>query len=117
MQLRRGDIVLCRVPMPSEELRGFKFRPALIVSKDLNNARLDDVIIAICTSNIARSQESTQYLIDDDEIARAGIKVPSVVRCESLLTISKSMIIRVLGRLSESGMQEVGRCLRDALGL
>lgn len=96
MKLRRGSIVLCRVPMPSEEFRKFKLRPALIVSKNLNNERLDDIIIAICTSNISKSRETTQYLIDGDEIPQAGIKVASVVKCESLLTINKSMIIKVL---------------------
>ena len=117
MKLSRGDIVLCKVPMPSEELREIKLRPALIVSKDLNNKRLDDVIVATCTSNISRSQEPTQYLIEKDEIAQAGIRVASVIRCESLLTINKSMIIRVIGMLSENGILKVNECLKDALEL
>jgi len=117
MKLNRGSVVLCRVPMPSEELREFKVRPGLIVSKDFNNERLDDVIIAICTSNISRSYEPTQYFIDGDEIRKAGIRIPSVVRCESLLTINKSMIIKVLGKLSDKGIREVDACLKDALGL
>ncbi len=117
MKLSRGNIVLCKVPMPSSELKEFKLRPALIVSKDLNNKRLDDVIIAICTSIISRSQEPTQYLIEGDEIAQSGIKVPSVVKCESLLTISKSMIIKLLGTLSEDGIHKVNDCLKNALEL
>lgn len=117
MKLSRGDIVLCRVPMPSESLKKFKLRPALIVSKDLNNDRLNDVIIAICTSNISRMQEPTQYLIEGKEITQVGIKVASVVKCESLLTISKSLIIKVLGRLSATGIQKVNECLKDALGI
>ena len=117
MKLNRGSVVLCRVPMPSEELREFKVRPGLIVSKDFNNERLDDAIIAICTSNISRSYEPTQYFIDGDEIRKAGIRIPSVVRCESLLTINKSMIIKVLGKLSDKGIMEVDACLKDALGL
>ena len=116
-KLNRGNIVLCKVPMPSKELRKFKLRPGLIVSKDLNNKRLDDVIIAICTSNISRSQEPTQYLIEGDEIVQAGIKVASVVKCESLLTLNKSMIIKVLGILSENGIRKVNECLKDALEL
>jgi mRNA interferase MazF len=103
--------------MPSERLKKFKRRPGLIVSKDVNNDRLDDVIIAICTSNISRKQEPTQYLIEGEEIAQAGIKVASVVKCESLLSINKSMIIKVLGRLSEKGIQKVNECLKDALEL
>ena len=116
-KLNRGNIVLCKVPMPSKELRKFKLRPGLIVSKDLNNKRLDDVIIAICTSKIWRSQEPTQYLIEGDEIVQAGIKVASVVKCESLLTLNKSMIIKVLGILSENGIRKVDECLKDALEL
>ena len=116
-KLSRGNIVLCKVPMPSKELRKFKLRPGLIVSKDLNNKRLDDIIIAICTSNISRSQEPTQYLIEGDEIVQAGIKVVSVVKCESLLTINKSMIIKVLGILSENGIRKANVCLKDALEL
>jgi mRNA interferase MazF len=117
MKLSRGNIILCKVPMPSEALRKFKLRPGLIVSKDLNNKRLADVIIAICTSKISRSQEPTQYLIEGDEIVQAGIKVPSVVKCESLLSINKSMIIKVLGKLSENGIRTVNECLKDALAL
>jgi len=117
MKLSRGNIILCKVPMPSDELRKFKLRPSLIVSKDINNKRLADVIIAICTSKISRSREATQYLIEGDEIAQAGIKVASVVKCESLLTINKSMIIKVLGILSENGIRKVNECLKDALEL
>jgi len=117
MKLSRSNIVLCKVPMPSEKLREFKLRPGLIVSKDSNNKRLNDVIIAICTSNISRSQEPTQYLIGGDEIAQTGIKVTSVVKRESLLTINKSMIIKVLGTFSENGIHRVNECLKDALEL
>lgn len=103
--------------MPSEGLGKFKLRPALIVSKNLNNERLEDVTIAICTSNISRQKESTQYLIEGEEIEQAGIKAASVVKCESLLTINKSMILKTLGKLSEKGVQYVNACLKDALAL
>jgi len=117
MRLTRGDIVLCKVPMPSKQLKEFKLRPGLIVSKDLNNERLDDVIIAVCTSNITRSLEPTQYLIERNEALQARIRVASVVKCESLLTINKSMIIKKLGTLSENGIHRVNECLINALGL
>jgi len=94
MQYRRGDVILCRLPLPSTELTQFKLRPAVVVSKDTNNQRLDDVMVAPCTSNISRSQEPTQYLITGTEIAIAGVHVPSVVRCEALMTIPKTVILR-----------------------
>ncbi|OQA14443.1 MAG: mRNA interferase MazF6 [bacterium ADurb.Bin363] len=117
MKFSRGDIILCRIPMPSDDFKKLKVRPALIVSKNLNNDRLDDVIVAICTTNISRHKETSQYLIDGDEITRTGIKLSSVVKCETLLTINKSMIIKVLGKLSEKGLYEVNECLKDALDL
>ena len=117
MPIQRGDVILCRVPLPSTGLAQFKLRPAVVISKDANNLRLDDVIVAPCTSNISRSQESTQYLIDGAEITAAGIRVLSVVRCEALLTIPKTLIMRTLGHLSDGAMSAVKDCLRDALVL
>src|SRR5713226_3571436 len=87
MPFQRGDVVLCQLPMPSTGLAQFKLRPAVIVSKDVNNQRLDDIVVAPCTSNISRSREPTQYLIDGAEITTAGVRVASVVRCEALMTI------------------------------
>ncbi len=37
MRLRRGDVVLCQVPMTATKFTQTKVRPAIIVSKDLNN--------------------------------------------------------------------------------
>jgi len=82
-----------------------------------NNLRLDDVIIAPCTSNTSRWREPTQYLIDGSEITTAGVRVPSVVRCEALMTIPKTLIVRTLGHLSDAAVTAVNDCLRDALAL
>lgn len=117
MQLRRGDVVLCRVPMPSTELTQFKLRPAAIVSANQLNQAVDDVMIVPCTSNTNRPLTATQYLITGDEISQAGIRVESVVRCESIFTLNKSMILRKLGSLSSEAINQVNRCLMVALEL
>jgi mRNA interferase MazF len=117
MPIQRGDVILCQLPLPSTGLTGFKLRPAVVVSKDANNQRLDDLIVAPCTSNISRRREPTQYLIDGAEVLTAGIRVPSVVRCEALMTIPKTLIVRTLGHLSDAGVTTVSACLRDALAL
>ena len=117
MPIQRGDVVLCRLPLPSTGLTQFKLRPAVVVSKDLNNRRLDDVIVVPCSSNISRSSEPTQHLIDGAEIATTGVRVPSVVRCEALMTIPKTLIVRSLGHLSATAVAAVNACVRDALAL
>ena len=92
-------------------LRQFKLRPAVIVSKDHNNSRLDDVMIAMCTSNISRCQEPTQlFITDPTEISQAGLKIPSAVKCESIFTINKSMILKVLGRLHDEAIKRLNAC-------
>jgi mRNA interferase MazF len=117
MPIRRGDVILCQVPLPSSGLTLFKLRPAVVVSKVMNNERLDDIIVAPCTSNVSRSHEPTPYLIDGAEIAIDGIRVASVVRCEALLTVPKSLMVRTLGHLSEDALTSIDKCLRNALAI
>lgn len=117
MNLQRGDVVLAQVPMPSTQLTQFKLRPAVIISADNLNQILDDVMVVPCTSKTSRSLTMTQYLITGNEIALAGIRVESVVRCESIFTLNKSMITRKLGSLSTEAINHVNRCLMVALEL
>jgi mRNA interferase MazF len=110
MNLRRGDVVLAQVPMPSTQLTQFKLRPAVIISADNLNQILDDVMVVPCTSKTTRPLTGTQYLITGDEIVLAGIRVESVVRCESIFTLNKSMITRTLGSLSNEAINHVISC-------
>jgi mRNA interferase MazF len=112
---RRGDVVLCRFPIPSENALVWKNRPGLVVSKDLNNKRLDDLIIAPCSSNISRRREPTQFFIRGKEIEHTGVRIPSVVRCEALMNLPKSIVSRRIGRASGLAMRKIDACLRDAL--
>lgn len=56
-------------------------------------------MVVPCTSNRNQFLTIRQYLITGNEISIAGIRVESVVHCESILTLNKSMIIRKLGFL------------------
>ena len=73
MKWQRGDVVLCRVPMPSTQLQQFKLRPAVIISADRLNQVLEDLMVVPCTSNTNRHLTATQYPIAGDEIINAGI--------------------------------------------
>lgn len=117
MNWQRGDVVLCRVPMPSTQLQQFKVRPAVVVSANLLNQVLDDVIVVPCTSNIRRSIGATQCLITGDETVAVGIRVDSIVRCESIFTLNQSMVLRRLGKLSAETIDRINNCLIAALSL
>jgi mRNA-degrading endonuclease toxin of MazEF toxin-antitoxin module len=103
--------------MTATKLSQVKIRPAIIVSKDSNNARLDDVIIVPCSSNVDHSHEPTQHLLVGKDLTESGMRVPSVIRCEAVMVIHKSMILKKTGKLSTPTMQKVDNGLKEALGL
>jgi mRNA interferase MazF len=99
---------------------GSKVRPVLVVQCDRNNARLQDTIVAIITSNTTRAgAEPTQYLIDSNhpDWRASGLLLPSVVKCEHIYTFNLRRILRHLGWLSAGTMRQVDDCLKASLDL
>lgn len=118
MKVQRGDIVL--VDFPYSDQTGRKVRPALVVQADALNQRLDDTILALIPSSQRRRMGAvTQLEIDitTTEGQQTGLRLNSVVQCENLITYDQALILRVLGRLSASAMQQVDVCLKAALGI
>ena len=116
--MNRGDVVLA--DLPYSDASGSKVRPALVVQCDVNNARLDDVILALITRNISRSGlEPTQLLIDPGTEAgkSSGLNFPSALKCSNLYTIDQQHVLATIGSLSPALMRKVDDCLKAALGL
>jgi mRNA interferase MazF len=117
MSVNRGDVVL--VPVPDTSGNPGKVRPALVVSSDHNNQRLQDVIVAVITGTTKRAFEATQLLI---ELAtpvgiQSGLLADSVVKCERLHAILQSHIRRTVGSLPVSAMLQINDCLKAALAI
>lgn len=74
-------------------------------------------MVVPCTSNTNRPLTATQYLIAGVEVVSAGIRVESVIRCESIFTLNQSMILRKLGSLSAEAIGQIDNCLKVALQL
>ncbi len=55
--------------------------------------------------------------ITGDETVAVGIRVDSIVRCESIFTLNQSMVLRKLGKLSEATIDRLNGCLIAALSL
>ena len=118
MKVQRGDIVL--IDFPYSNHTGSKIRPALVVQADVWNQRLDDTILALITSSPQRrTGASTQYFIDISTVEgrRTNLRFDSIVQCENLVTQDQRLILRRIGSLSDSTMQQIDACLKSTLDL
>jgi mRNA interferase MazF len=118
MKASRGDIVL--VDYLFSDRTGSKVRPCLVVQNDANNRRLDDIIVAAISSNVARATtEPTQLRIDmrSPEGKQSGLLFDSAVQCENIATIDTRFVIRKIGSLPPATMRQVDECLKASFAL
>ena len=94
-------------------------RPGLIIQNDLDNARMQNTIVAQVTTNIRRAAEPTQHLIDAKHAdwSASGLRHASVINCSNLATISQVDIRKTIGTLSPDTMSVVDTCLKAALSI
>ena len=113
--LKRGDVVL--VLFPNSDLVTFKRRPALIVEANDLDTRLPQVVIAMITSNIARSSHPSRVFIplNSSDAKGTGLLTDSIIMTDNLATVLYKAIIGKLGHLSN--LKPVDAALRVTLEL
>ncbi|MGR3173901.1 MAG: type II toxin-antitoxin system PemK/MazF family toxin [Candidatus Scalindua sp.] len=104
------------VLFPNSSLRTAKPRPALIVQADRLETGLQQVIVAMITSRLFRSEHSSRVVIQLSTLEgqQSGLLSDSVIMTDNLATIAHSEIDRVIGTLP---MIKVDEALRHTLGL
>ncbi len=113
--LRRGDVVL--VLFPNSDLVTFKRRPALVVQADNLSSDLPQIVIAMITSNVARSGHPGRVYIplSSPEAKLAGLRTDAIIMMDNLATVLDQAIVKKLGQLAD--MKSVDAALRSTLGL
>ena len=96
-----------------------KVRPVLVIQSDHFNRRMTNTVVAMISTNLARAGEPSHLLIDiaTPEGRLSGLLHSSVVNCNTLTTIRQDEVLRVLGSLAASSMQQINQCLRAALAI
>jgi mRNA interferase MazF len=96
-----------------------KVRPVLVVQADAYNRKMTNTVVAMITTNLARASEPTHLLIDITTVegSRSGLLHTSVVNCNTLTTVRQDEVLRTLGSLSVSVMQQIDSCLKAALAI
>jgi mRNA interferase MazF len=111
--INRGDVVLCDLnPVIGTEQSGI--RPAVILQIDRANAVSPHTIMAPFTTKIRRALLPSHVLVP---AGVGGLSQDSVALCEQVRIIDKRRIIKVLGHLDDSYMEEITKALRTILGL
>lgn len=115
--MKRGDICTALVQFAGGSTP--KARPMLVVQSDFYNHRLQKVILAPITSNLARASDPAHLLIDvsTPEGALSGLRTNSLISCLNLIVLPQADVRAKIGELSTDLMIQVDECLRQALGL
>jgi mRNA interferase MazF len=111
---RRGDIwIVDWSPARGSEQAGM--RPALVIQTDaanLNPRYPNVIVLAISTKG-----KQVPFHVPINPSQECGLKETSFVKCEQVLTISKSRLNKRIGSLSEQHLREVDMGLRRVLEL
>src|SRR5947207_2324996 len=106
--IRRGDVIIVQFPFVGGG-RG-KTRPAVVVQCNRLNQQIQNTIVAMVTGNIRLvTREPTQFLIDPTtpEGKSSGLSFPSAAKCENLITVAQSDIVKAVGHLSDPLLQQL----------
>jgi mRNA interferase MazF len=88
-------------------------RPALIVSVDIFNEGLAELVVVI---PITRTQKRVRWHVQANP-PEGGLVSESFIQCENVRSVSKTRLKRLRGRVSASTILQVEDRLRILLGL
>jgi len=112
--IRRGDVYVARLN-PTEGSEQAGERPVIVVSRDAINQFSPVVIVVPLTSRRKKAKVYPSQVVL--EVGEGGLKVESIALGEQVRAISKTRLVRQLGRLSPHGLAAVAVALRTALDL
>lgn len=99
------------VPFPFDDLSATKVRPALCLTNPVG--KYNHIILALITSQIPTNLLETDIVLDTShpDFAASGLRKPSTIRLDHLMTIRKSLIQRELGTLSSDTQDKIAEKL------
>jgi mRNA interferase MazF len=100
---KQGEIVI--VPFPFSDLSSIKQRPVLVLSKNTDNEKSEDIITCGITSNIKDSKYSV--LIKNEDLTEGKVPKISRIKVDKLFTISQDIAKKKVGRINKETFEKV----------
>lgn len=96
---KKGTVLL--VLFPNSDLLTAKLRPAVVVQSDTLETGLEQLIVAMITSNLSREGHPSRIRInkDSEEGKKAGLLTDSIIMTDNLATVRFIEIERTIGIL------------------
>ena len=112
--MNRGEVV--DVDWPYSDLSGTKVRPAVVVQADFLNALVDDTIFVKITGR-RYGIPGTEVELDPAAETAAGLVKVCYASCKDILTKDQTLVLRTVGLLSDTAMQQIEACLKVVMKL
>lgn len=101
MKFSKGDIVI--IPVPFTDNKGFKLRPALVISNTMVH-QTGDVMIVQITSQIKQDQLSIAITNDDVTVS---LPVKSYIRVHKIFVLEQNLIKGKVSSLKTEKYKEI----------
>jgi mRNA interferase MazF len=113
-QVLRGDVFLANLE-PHEGSEQGGTRPVVVISRDALNKYSPVVVIAVITD----AANKTKFYPSHVRVAnsKGGLTMDSIVMCEQVRAISKTRLIKPLGKFDKPTMTSIEAALKITLDL
>ena len=109
----RGQIVMVDLPNMGNSVQ-CGLRPCIIVSNNRANLYSPNVIVVPLTSRNKKPLPTHYTMLPSKN---NGLKVASTVLAEQILTLSKTMIKRVIGKVEEEHIDNINHIIKESISL
>jgi mRNA interferase MazF len=99
----QGDIVL--IPIPFTDLSSQKRRPVIVVSNDIYNRTMRDLVVVAMTSTPDRGSYS--FPIGSSDLEQGRLNRPGTVRVDKIYTLSQTLVVKVFGRINTATLDRI----------
>jgi mRNA interferase MazF len=104
MEIKQGDIYWLDQDEPQGSEPGFR-RPFVVVQNNLfNRSRINTAVVCALSTNLQRAKSPGNVLLEPGE---GGLSKVSVVNVSQILTVDKSSLDELIGRLSLKRVEQI----------